>query len=61
MNREFLDFLMFIFRHLIIVNLVVVKRFGVLGILIFLGLGGKCVFVLFIKFCLELGFQLFTK
>ncbi len=46
-----------------IVNLVVVKRLGIAGVMVFICLGEKCDFVLFIKFWLviELGFQLFMK
>ena len=41
---------MFVFRYIIIVNLVVVKRLGIAGMMFFICLGEKYVFVLFIDF-----------
>ena len=54
---------MFVFRYIIIVNLVVVQRLGIAGMMLSLYLGKKCDFVLFILFWLviELGFQLFME
>ena len=54
---------MFVFRYIVITNLVVVNRLGIAGMVLFLCLGGKCDFGLFIYFWLviELGFQLFVK
>ena len=54
---------MFVFRYIIIVNLVVVKRLGLAGMIFSISLGEKCEFVLLINFWLviELGFQLFMK
>ena len=54
---------MFVFRYIMIVNLVVVKRLGIAGMMFSICLGEKCDFVLFIDFWLviELGFQLFMK
>ena len=54
---------MFIFRYIIIVNLVVVKMLGIAGTMVFVCLYEKCDFYLFIKFWLviELDFQLFMK
>ena len=54
---------MFVFRYIVIVNLVVVNRLGIAGMMLSLCLGEKCDFVLFIYFLfvIELGFQLFMK
>ena len=54
---------MLVFRYIMIVNLVVVKRLGIAGMMFFICLGEKCEFIFFIDFWLviELGFQLFIK
>ena len=54
---------MFVFRYIVIANLVVVKRLGIASMMLSICLGEKCNFVLFIYFWLviELGFKLFIK
>ena len=54
---------MFVFRYIMIVNLVVVKRLGIAGMMFSICLGEKCEFVFFMDFWLviELGLQLFMK
>ena len=54
---------MFVFRYIMIVSLVVVKRLGIAGMVFSICMGEKCVFVLFAYFWLVivLGFQLFMK
>ena len=54
---------MFVFGYFIIVNLVVVKRLGIAGMMFSICLGEKCDFVLFVGFWLviDVGFQLLMK
>jgi hypothetical protein len=54
---------MFVFRYIVIVNLVVVKRLGIAGMVFSICPGEKCGSVLFVYFWLviELGFQFFMK
>jgi hypothetical protein len=54
---------MFVYKYIVIVNLVVVKRLGIAGMVFSICLGEKCGFVLFIDFWLviESGFQFFMK
>ena len=54
---------MFVFRYIVIVNLVVVKRLGIASMVFSFCLGEKCDFVLFLELWLviELGFQLFIS
>ena len=43
---------MFVFRYIVIMNLVVVNRLGIAGMMLSFCLGEKCDFVLFIYFWL---------
>ena len=54
---------MFIFRYFINVNLGVLKRLGIAGIVFSVGLGEKCDNVWFVGngFVIELGFHLFVR
>ena len=58
-----LVFFIFILRYITIMNLVVVKRLGIAGMMFSICLGEKCEFALFIDiwFVTELGFQLFMR
>jgi hypothetical protein len=54
---------MFVFRYIVIVNLVVVKRLGIAGMSFSICVGENYGFVLFVDFWLviELGFHLFME
>jgi hypothetical protein len=54
---------MFVFRYIMVMNVVVVKRLGNAGMMYVICLGGKCDFGLFINFWLgfEVGFQVYVR
>ena len=54
---------MFVFRHIVVVYLVVENRLGIAGMIFSICMGEKCGLFLFVDFWLvtELGFQLFMK
>ena len=56
-------FFLFVLRYITIVNLTVIKRLGIAGMLFFTCLGEQCNFALFIGiwFVIELSFQFFIK